>query len=538
MAQIIVLSRVLDDAQLECRITDSAGPELTLTGSPGDLVPEASGSSLLRRNQALVNNAWAYALLTFKKVNLPTEPEQDAAARLAKHHRKVTEWIAGFASDLGDDAKQAWCSACFSLTQHCRTMKSLDVLPVFVCQGCGSPTVTCVAPRCGNMTAHEKTPGRNICAEHRHEITGFGKATMKVETLNQYEEFISFDKLNLLGAGKKVAATAVGVAAMVPLAMMAAPAIGGAIGVYLGYSGAAATSSGLALLGGGSIASGGLGMAGGTMVISAAGGALGGALGASVTNAYVREDKSFHIELLKGGEGVPVVVCNGFLTEAGKGWGDWRELVTARYPDSPVYRVHWGAKELKNLGGMFVSGSAKQAAASGAKAVAASATKVGSKMLAPVGAALLVADLGKNPWHVAVNRAEKTGVVLADLIARTLQSEYVLIGHSLGARVLSITATELGTKPDGPRIKALHLLGAAINASGDRAGMTVAVEDGVYNYFSSRDNVLKLLYATAQGGKTAAGYRGFKQPNVKIQNVDVSDEVANHQQYIANVQLR
>ena len=64
---------------------------------------------------------------------------------------------------------------------------------------------------------------------------------------------------------------------VVPAAILAAPAIGGALGAYLGgYSGAAASSYGLAFLGGGSRATGGLGMAGGTAVVSVVGGGLGG----------------------------------------------------------------------------------------------------------------------------------------------------------------------------------------------------------------------------------------------------------------------
>ena len=97
---------------------------------------------------------------------------------------------------------------------------------------------------------------------------------------------------------------------------MAAPLIGGFIGTTIGgYSGAAATSYGLALLGGGSVAAGGFGMAGGTAVVAAVGASLGGVVGAGLTNAYVSEDKSFRIEKLKDGPGVAVVVCSGFLTE-------------------------------------------------------------------------------------------------------------------------------------------------------------------------------------------------------------------------------
>ncbi|WP_067564335.1 hypothetical protein [Nocardia acidivorans] len=57
---------------------------------------------------------------------------------------------------------------------------------------------------------------------------------------------------------------------------LAAPAIAGAYGaIVLGYSGAVATSAGLAAIGGGSLAAGGLGMAGGAAVITGLSGAVG-----------------------------------------------------------------------------------------------------------------------------------------------------------------------------------------------------------------------------------------------------------------------
>lgn len=72
-----------------------------------------------------------------------------------------------------------------------------------------------------------------------------------------------------------------GIGAGVLTSGLAAPAIGAAVGTSMfGLYGAAATSAGLAALGGGSLAAGGLGMAGGTAVISAAGGLLGLGFGA------------------------------------------------------------------------------------------------------------------------------------------------------------------------------------------------------------------------------------------------------------------
>ncbi|MFJ2617978.1 DUF726 domain-containing protein [Glutamicibacter sp. NPDC087344] len=379
---------------------------------------------------------------------------------------------------------------------------------------------------------------QRYCAEHLHEITGFEKADRKMEALNDYEEFLAYDKQNLARTAKMVGLAGAGVALVTPLAFLAASAVGGAVGVLVGgYSGAAATSWGLAALGGGSLAAGGLGMAGGTAVVTGVGAAVGGVLGATVTNAYVREDKSFHIEMLRGGSGTPVVVCNGFLSQSGKGWGEWKELVTDRYPDSPVYRVHWGAKELKNLAVLGGKAAANPVGAAAVKQVALKAAKTAGKKLGPIAPALLAADLAKNPWHVAKNRAEKTGAILADLLARTEEESYVLIGHSLGARAMVVAAQTLSTKPRGPRIEAMHLLGAAIGATSDWRELTDAVDDKIYNYHSSRDNVLKIIYFAAEGGQTAAGLAGFRPASSKFLNVDVSESVATHHDYHASVKL-
>lgn len=67
---------------------------------------------------------------------------------------------------------------------------------------------------------------------------------------------------------------------------LAAPVIAGAYGsIVLGYSGAVATSAGLAALGGGSLAAGGLGMAGGAALITGLGGAAG--VGAATLGGHV-----------------------------------------------------------------------------------------------------------------------------------------------------------------------------------------------------------------------------------------------------------
>jgi len=541
VSRVALVARVLERDRLECQITSPRGRKLKLTGSVMDLEPIAEGSEELQSNPALLHNAWAYAKNTYLKVSLPTLEEQRHAERRAQAHKQVAEWITDLADDITDLTRWGWCSDCFTYAVHQKTKRPIGQLPAYVCGTCGSPTVPCAGLGCKNMAARGRGGVRvpRFCAEHRHEIPSFTRAEDKVDSLIDYEQFLSYDKPNLSAITKLAGVGIVGIALGIPAAFFAAPAIGGAVGTLLGgYSGAAATSWGLALLGGGSLAAGGLGMAGGTMVITALGGALGGGLGAWVTNAYVREDKSFRIEMLKGGTAIPVIVCNGFLSEGGHGWGEWKDIVTSRYPDSPVYRIHWGAKELKDLGILGSFGAVKVAAGAALKQAAMAATRAGAKKLGPLGPIMLGADLAKNPWHVAKNRADKTGVVVADLIARTNEPAWVLVGHSLGARVMAVTTQALGSKPDGPRIQAAHLTGAATDARCDPRALSAAVDEAVYNYHSSHDTVLRYLYFSAEGGQTAAGLSGFTPVSSRVANVDVSENVKKHTEYYENVVLR
>jgi len=541
MAKTSVVARIVSENMWECRVETKSGRTLTLTGNHDGNEPTVEGDEILTANRALITNAWAFAEFRHRSVTLEEDELQEEAEKYADSYEKVTKWLANMADNPSDDLKQnKWCSACFTKQEHRQVDLSIGQSDAFICQGCGSVTRPCAVPGCDNMAVRDRGPVRipKYCAEHKHEISGFAKASEKLDDLSDYETFLEYDKKNFAG-GTIVAGFALGGLAFgIPLALAAAPAIGGAIGTLIGgYSGAAATSYGLALLGGGSLAAGGMGMAGGTAVITAVGASLGAALGASVSNAYLKEDKSFRIEKLCDGNGTPVIVCNGFLTQNNDGWGNWEEIVSARYPDSPVYRVHWGAKELKDLG--FLSGHAIGAAAAGgfAQRAAARAAKVAAKRIGPLGQAHIAANLAKNPWHVAKNRAEKTGIIVADLLARTSEENFVLIGHSLGARAMVVAAQALGTKQDAPKIESMHLLGAAIGAQSDWEKLTAPVETKVFNYYSKNDKVLKFAYKIAQVGSAAAGQIGFKPANPKIENIDVSAQVDGHSEYQDKVTL-
>lgn len=541
MAKSRAVARLLEDGQLECAVTTKQGESFTVSGFITDLEPTISGDAKdLWDNRALITNAWAFAKHTRLSIMLSTDEEQQYARKRAQRYRADVEWIADLASDLSDIERTAWCSGCFGQHDHRRVDRRSARLPIYICVDCGSPTQPCAAPGCENMAvaARRSVGVLKACAEHSHAIPSFEKANTTIASLDEYESFREYEKANIV-RGAKIAGAAIAVVPLVAgAAFYAAPAIGGAIGSYAGLSGAAALNKGLALLGGGTLASGGLGMAGGTMMVTATGGALGSVLGARIANAYVRQDQSFRVEKLRDGDGgMPVLLCNGFLTEGEDGWGGWEDMVTARYPDSPVYRIHWGAQELSDFGQMIGEGAVKSGLGFVARTVATRATQVGAKRLNPVVPAFVAADLVKNPWHVAKSRADKTGVVIADMIARTEADSYVLVGHSLGARALVVAIQTLSSKPDGPRIHTAHLMGAAIGAESDWHALTDRVENAVYNYHSTNDRVLKFIYRIAQGGQTAAGLRGFTPTVDRLYNLDASHLVDGHSGYFGSVAL-
>ncbi|MGO2328513.1 DUF726 domain-containing protein [Glutamicibacter arilaitensis] len=539
MKKANIVFRVIEDNNIQCDISTPQGKKLRLLGQPS----ESEGKCIentLGDSKALLVSAWEFAKEKYKSVNLDDEAEQRQAGKRAQKLKTSIEWLADYSDDVTDEIKSGWCSACLGMHDHRKVKRPIAQPSVFLCESCGAPTIPCMAITCSNMALRGfgSISGQRYCAEHKHEITGFEKVDLQMDALNEYEEFLKFDKPNLARATKIVGLTGAGIALATPLAYTAAPAIGGAVGVLVGgFSGAAATSWGLAALAGGSLAAGGLGMAGGTMVVTGVGAAVGGALGATVTHAYVREDKSFHIELLQGGVGTPVVVCNGFLSETGKGWGEWKKIIRTRYPDSPVYRVHWGAKELKDLSVFGGAAVAPRVGIGVIAPLAQRAAKAAAKKLGPLEPVMTAVGLVKNPWHVAKNRAEKTGVLLADLMARTTAESYILVGHSLGARAMVVAAQSLSTKQTAPRIESMHLLGAAIGATGDWTSLDKVVDGKVYNYHSANDAVLKRMYPLVQAGQKAAGMTGFFPRNRTIENIDVTDLVSGHSAYHSKIDL-
>lgn len=565
-----------DDGSFSCELRSNLGRFVRVARRGDVQAPEVEGDAELTGSPAIVDALWLAAVgqkesddleaqlpaavaavqedFNFHNEFISPADQRDFAAkavkRAVKRHEgevqelreqaiasaKLATTLAELMDTLSDATEEGWCSRCLTKSTH-RKSKTKSL---YVCENCGSATSHCTVPQCDNFAAAGLglVALPTVCAEHLHQVPDFERLNHRIADLTQWRELREFKAANVGRAAKLAAAGATALVLGAAGGWVAAPMVGSAYGTtILGLSGAAAHNAGLAALGFGSLASGGLGMAGGSLVVTAAGGLLGSAYGVKALNSYVGEDGSFDIQCVRKGSGTPVLIARGFTTEKKLDWRTEVKAVEAAYPDSPIYLVTWGSKELLELSG-FLSLGAGLAGGAALKGMVKHASKKLAKKAAPAGLALGALDLVKNPWTVAVNRANKTALALTAIIQRSNLESVVLVGHSLGGRVMLNLATALagaaGTENE-VRVEAVHLLGAAIGQDKTWDSVGEALSGVVHNYHSQNDSVLGYLYPAAMGGRKPIGFEGLDASFAV--NHDVSDAVKTHSAYYENVQL-
>jgi len=302
----------------------------------------------------------------------------------------------------------------------------------------------------------------------------------------------------------------------------------------MGLSGAAAASAGLAAVGGGSLAAGGLGMAGGLAIVTMVGSAVGGSLGAYVAGSYLSDVDEFDIYRVRSGCKPAVVTINGFLTQRTDAHEGWRSGIDRSYPDHEWFHVEWESKNLAKLGSICATGGGTEALRTFLYKAAAQASKEAAKKINGVATVAQLIALSTNPWHVAMAKAEKTGVILADILGRCGNEHFILIGHSLGCRVIYSCMQTLATSGKEPRVAELHLLAGAVHH--DRlnwieASRAIMPKGRIHSYFSNADYILKFMYSVGTFFQSSPIGRN-RIPRVKrISNHDMSKRRLGHMDY-------
>lgn len=331
------------------------------------------------------------------------------------------------------------------------------------------------------------------------------------------------------------------------LALIAGGAALGGVAAFL-TAPAAATALGAAASGKGGILAGAGKLGGALLSSKLAVSALGSYKGLRLTHRYVSELQHFQF--------VPAmnvvnpkfnahqyVFINGFLSQDEQEFGDWHQAINglksmhrplaAANPSLPFSDLHqaqgwhlrWDAKHLRDLQMSFAGNSMQSLL-----------TKNWRR--APVNVLTSLAD---NAWHHAYTNARKAGVLLAEAIWQTPDTQtFTLVGHSLGARVAFHALQRLHalqkSDPERPlRVRHTVLLGAAQGRRDHRAWQHAhAMCSGeIINCYSRQDDVLRWLYQSANLGMSRPAGRGVV-PHPAT-NIDCSAWVDSHTQWKAQL---
>ena len=447
--------------------------------------------------------------------------------------------------------RETWrfCSWCYSYRRHSLVRSGMLTRNIYECDGCKSKTVKCrvcinmakFAPKAKEYAVYKW--GDEFCAEHSGEIANFETVGEQLRDLIDYDKIfksrsINFRKFAKIGSGALLFA---GIFSGV--SYFAAPAVASALG-STGYLGAASTGTAINSLSGAALQSASLaaigntvggGMAGGLGIISAAGAILGGRQGGAIANGYFGEIDGFKLERVstKNRQSAPsIIFIDGFLSQSPTGsFVEWCDGVESLYVEHKKYGLTWEAKNLALVGTWGAEGASKKAFTKFAAEFAKKASRKSLQKLIPWNWVSTVSDIIGNPWHTSMVKAAMTGVVLADLIARVEnRPRFILMGHSLGARVIYYTLAALATKKER-FFQDVYRFGGAVGMGDFWKDAGTAVSGKIHNFYSKHDWILEGMYKSANLYQSKPIGLGPIKAGRQFKNYDVSSLIRGHTEY-------
>ncbi|XP_039780355.1 transmembrane and coiled-coil domain-containing protein 4-like isoform X1 [Panicum virgatum] len=151
---------------------------------------------------------------------------------------------------------------------------------------------------------------------------------------------------------------------------------------------------------------------------------------------------------------------------------------------------------------------------------------------------LAATDFIDSKWSVAIDRSDKAGKMLAEVLLKGLQGNrpVTLIGFSLGARVIFKCLQELALSSDNEGlVERVVLLGAPVSVKGEQWEPVRKMVSGRFvNVYSRDDWILGVTFRASLLTQGLAGIQAIDVPGVE--NVDVTELVDGHSSYLSAAQ--
>lgn len=251
----------------------------------------------------------------------------------------------------------------------------------------------------------------------------------------------------------------------------------------------------------------------------------------TVLERIIFRDSTDKFKITKHREGKypAVITISGFLTEDKANYKNWESSITNIYPDREWFHVEWDCKKVPEKAQKIfnkILEIKKTSYFKDSKTVGVLPLNLYSYLSIPY---LLI----NNWWHLAIRNSKHAGKMLGKRILACPDKEFILIGHSLGARVIFNCLEHIkGSKKETP-IKEVHLLGGAVNSRKAKWNKTErTVRDKIYNYYSENDSILKLCYRAAMIDRFPIGLQKIDLPY--FENIDSSFDISGHSEYTPN----
>lgn len=237
----------------------------------------------------------------------------------------------------------------------------------------------------------------------------------------------------------------------------------------------------------------------------------------------------FKITKHKDGNYPAIITISGFTSEDKDNRKDWEKCISRIYPDREWFHLEWNSKKIPfdkepmtKMPDILKTNEIKKPKYLKFIKYAVYRTNI----------LLHLSDIFiNNYWHVAVRNSSKTGECLAEILSACQKKEFVLIGHSLGARVIYNCLNHLYEKKLTSNIIEIHLLGGAVENDTEKwLRASFMVKKHIYNYYSFYDMVLTSSYRIGMLSFFPIGLYQIK--NEKVVNLPSSRFIKGHTEYI------
>ncbi|KAJ4914384.1 hypothetical protein Rs2_09005 [Raphanus sativus] len=151
---------------------------------------------------------------------------------------------------------------------------------------------------------------------------------------------------------------------------------------------------------------------------------------------------------------------------------------------------------------------------------------------------LVAADFIDSKWSIAIDRSDKAGKLLAEVLQKGLQGNrpITLVGFSLGARVIfKCLQTLAETEQNAELVERVVILGAPISINNENwRDVRKMVAGRFINVYATNDWTLGVAFRASLLSQGLAGIQPICIPG--IENVDVTDMVEGHSSYLWKTQ--